>query len=136
MRTSPCGPKSSVKCARKLNGVVLSQGHIGHGTCPNVSRPAGWILARRHGCFVAVPLRCIHRAGRTTTWTAAQVGQDDRLALETIRERTFRLCPPGVTMERIHTLEGPSDGHHHDQAEAEDQAKAEDQATADHLGGP
>ena len=59
----------------------LSQGHIGHGTCPNVSRLTGWVLARRHGCFVAVPLRCIHRAGRTTTGTAAQVGQDDRLAL-------------------------------------------------------
>ena len=58
----------------------LSQGHIGHGTCPNVSRLTGWVLARRHGCFVAVPLRCIHRAGRTTTGTAAQVGQDDRVA--------------------------------------------------------
>jgi len=59
----------------------LSQGHIGHGTCPNVSRLTGWVFARWHGCFVAVSLRCIPRAGRTTTWTAARVGQDDRLAL-------------------------------------------------------
>ena len=59
----------------------LSQGHIGHGTCPNVSHLSGWVLARRHDCFVAVPLRCIHRAGRTISGTAAQVGQDDRLAI-------------------------------------------------------
>jgi hypothetical protein len=56
--------------------------------------------------------------------------------LETIRERTFRLSPPGVTMKCIHTLEGLSHGYHHDQADAKDQTEAEDQATADHLGGP
>src|SRR5271165_5511675 len=35
----------------------------------------------RSGRRRAVPLHCIHHAGRTTTWTAAQVGQNDRLAI-------------------------------------------------------
>ena len=28
---------------------------IGHWTCPNVSQMTGWMLAQRHGCFVAAP---------------------------------------------------------------------------------